>query len=62
MTNTKTATDWLPASEAENFSPDLFQHIWNDDYSMFRALPLRWTDDASYASFQAADCSTDADA
>jgi hypothetical protein len=48
-----TATDWLPASEAEKFSPDAYQHVWNDDYSMFRAFPLRWTDDASYAAFQA---------
>jgi len=52
---TKTTTGWLPASECEKFSPDAYQHVWNEDYSMFRAVPLRWTDDASYAAYQAAD-------
>lgn len=29
--------------------------VWNDDFTAFRAVALRWWDDASYARYQAGD-------
>lgn len=44
---------WYDAKEVAEFNPDAFDLYWNADYSKFRAVPLRWTDDASYAAYQA---------
>lgn len=46
---------WLPAGEASSFDPDRYSFEWTADYAAFRARPLRWFDDASYAAYQAAD-------
>jgi hypothetical protein len=43
---------WMPAVYAEQFNPERFDFVWNYDYTLFRALPLRWWDDASYARYQ----------
>lgn len=43
---------WRPAGEAEQWNPDAFQFKWNKDYTSFQLIPLRWTDDASYARYQ----------
>lgn len=48
-------TNWLPASEVENYNPDHYSFEWNADFSQFRATKLRWHDDASYIAYQA-DC------
>jgi len=47
-----TNNQWLPADQAERYNPGRYDFVWNDDYTMFRAVPLRWWDDASYARYQ----------
>lgn len=31
------------------------EFVWNDDFTAFRIVPLKWWDDASYAEYQARD-------
>jgi len=45
-------TKWRPVSELESFTSERFDFVWNDDYTMFQAVPLKWYDDASYARYQ----------
>lgn len=44
--------EWHPASEVENYNPLRYQFVWNEDYSLFQAIPLRWWDDSSYIRYQ----------
>lgn len=45
--------DWHRAEDADKFPPDLYDFVWNDDYSYFRAVRLRYNSQASYIQFQA---------
>ncbi len=44
-----------PSSAARLFNPARFDFRWNDDYTAFRPIRLRWWDDASYARYQSGD-------
>lgn len=37
-------------------APQRNEFVWNDNFTAFRIVPLRWWDDASYAAYQARDC------
>jgi hypothetical protein len=40
---------------SEVFAPEAHDFRWSCDWLVFEPVPLRWADDASYASFQAED-------
>jgi len=44
-----------PALNVDRYDPDQYDFVWSADYSAFRAIKCRWTDEASYAAFQAHD-------
>ena len=46
---------WMPRSKAKDYNPNRYDFEWNKDYTKFRARPLKWWDDASYARYQADD-------
>ncbi len=47
--------DINPSSAARVFNCNRFDFRWNDDFSAFYPVALRWWDDASYAAYQAGD-------
>lgn len=49
------------SSAARLFSPRTNDFAWNDDFTAFKALPLKWWDDASYIAYQTRDCCDDED-
>lgn len=51
----KTTSKWFPASRVQEFDPNRFDIRWNQTFTKFRAIPLQWWDDASYAAYQARD-------
>lgn len=42
-------------SQACLWNPRRTEFVWNDSFTAFRPIPLRWWDDASYIAYQA-DC------
>lgn len=44
-----------PSSAARLFNPQRTEFRWNDDFTAYRPIALRWWDDASYARYQAGD-------
>lgn len=46
---------WCDESEIESYSPDMYDFVFNDDYSKFIPLKLRWYDDLSYIAYQCND-------
>ena len=38
------------------YNPESHDFRWNRDFTAFRAVACRWSDDASYAAYQAEDC------
>ena len=47
--------DWLDADKAQEYSPDEYDFIWNDDYTKFRVCRLRWNNQVSYIRYQSMD-------
>jgi hypothetical protein len=48
-------SDFEPVANVDRYDPDQYDFVWSADYSVFRAIKCRWTDEASYAAFQARD-------
>jgi hypothetical protein len=44
-----------PTQASRLFSPRTHDFAWNDTFTAFRPLPLKWWDDASYIAYQAGD-------
>lgn len=51
--------NWVPAAEVENYNPNRYDFVWNDDFTAFEPVKLLWWDDASYAAYQARDIAYD---
>jgi hypothetical protein len=43
---------WFEEQESKEFNPDRVDFIWNEDFTKFRAIPLKWWNDASYIVYQ----------
>lgn len=57
MDNTSYTIDnpWYPARMINEFNPDRFEFRWNEDYTEFQLVPVRWWDDLSYIRYQSED-------
>lgn len=40
---------WRPAEEAKEWNPWFFDFRWNADYTLFRLVPLGWSEYSGYA-------------
>lgn len=47
--------DEEPTQASRLWNPNRTEFFWNDDFTMFRPVALRWWDDASYVAYQAGD-------
>lgn len=43
---------WLNADEVEGYDPNTYDFIWNEDYTKFKPVKLRWNDESSYRRYQ----------
>jgi hypothetical protein len=47
--------DWQPSANIDSIDPDLYEVVWNDDYTLFTTRKLFWHDESSYARYQSGD-------
>ena len=55
LTEVEIEEGYLLAPRAIEFNPQRTEYRWNDDFSGFIPIKLRWWDDASYIAYQS-DC------
>lgn len=46
---------WYAASEVDMFDINRYHFEWDDNYTMFRPILLRWNDNLTYISHQTED-------
>lgn len=44
-----------PSQASRLYNPSRTEFAWNQDFTAFRPVPLRWWDDASYVAYQSRD-------
>ena len=47
--------EWLPKERIEEYDFNKYDFEWNEDYTMFRPIRLKWWCDFSYMLYQSSD-------
>ncbi len=50
---------WYPKHMVSKFSPDRYDYEWNEDYTEFKPIELKYWDDSSYKDYQGKSCDWD---